>query len=54
MVCFLKEKNDKLFEWVSCQSYWIFSLAGSIDATLGKLADAASGFMDSHKLLEQW
>lgn len=48
-----EEKNDKLFEWVSCQSYWIFSLAGSIDATLGKLADAASGFMDSHKLLEQ-
>ncbi|ALV25294.1 motility accessory factor [Campylobacter iguaniorum] len=39
------EKNDKLFEWVSCQSYWFFSLAGSIDAALGRLKEASKDWM---------
>lgn len=40
-----EEKNDKLFEWVSCQSYWFFSLAGSTNAALEKLKEASKDWL---------
>lgn len=40
-----EEKDDKLFEWVSCQSYWFFSLAGSTNAALEKLKEASKDWL---------
>lgn len=44
-----EEKNDKLFEWVSCQSYWFFSLAGSTNTTLEKLKEASKEWLNDDK-----
>nr|MBP3724976.1 motility associated factor glycosyltransferase family protein [Campylobacter sp.] len=37
-----KEKQDKLFEWVSVHGYWLFGLAGHIDAHMNTIKNNAT------------
>ncbi len=40
-----EEKKDKLFEWISSQSYWLFSLAGNINLELEEIKKSAKEWL---------
>lgn len=40
-----QDKKDKLFEWVSLQGYWLFSLAGYINAELETIKKSSEAWL---------
>lgn len=40
-----QEKKDKLFEWVSVQGYWLFSLAGNVDIVLKEIKQSSKDWL---------